>query len=411
MRYFVNNLKDFVPGTAVNVPKDVITERTNAVAQHILHECPASLENCNGGLYVGPAGISYVFYHLAQSGNFPHKKSEYLARAQEYFEAHRSYLKKGRVPQSQQPGFLLGNGGVYVAGAMIYKALGDEQKATEYLKMYSDLAGICVPVHFLQCGSDELFVGRAGYLCGVMCLSKVLGVQAVSTETIHQLCSSMVTSGREYSRRHRSPAPLMYAYYDTQYLGAAHGLSAILQILLSFPEFFKSHPAVEKDIKESVDYFLSIETPEGNYAPAVDETKHRRPAEHELIHWCHGAAGVVYLLAKAYLTWKEDKYLQACLRCGELTWKKGLLRKGPGICHGVAGSGYVFLLLYRLTGDPKHLHRAVQFADFLFCEEFQKGARRPDCPYSLHEGLAGTLCFLNDVLQPERAAFPLFDVF
>ena len=61
-------------------------------------------------------------------------------------------------------------------------------------------------------------------------------------------------------------------------------------------------------------------------------------------------AGVVYLFARAYKVWGDQKYLDVSLRCGELTWQRGLLKKGPGICHGVAGSGYVFLLLYRLTG-------------------------------------------------------------
>jgi hypothetical protein len=41
-------------------------------------------------------------------------------------------------------------------------------------------------------------------------------------------------------------------------------------------------------------------------------------------------AGVVYLMAKAYLYWKEDKYLRSCLKCGDLVWIKGLLKKGPG---------------------------------------------------------------------------------
>ena len=42
-------------------------------------------------------------------------------------------------------------------------------------------------------------------------------------------------------------------------------------------------------------------------------------------------AGVVYLFAKAYKYWKDEKYLSACLKCGEITWQKGLLKKGPGI--------------------------------------------------------------------------------
>jgi hypothetical protein len=56
-------------------------------------------------------------------------------------------------------------------------------------------------------------------------------------------------------------------------------------------------------------------------------------------------------MARAYLIWKEQKYLDSCLKCGELIWQKGLLKKGPGLCHGVAGNGYVFLLLYRLTSN------------------------------------------------------------
>ena len=119
----------------------------------------------------------------------------------------------------------------------------------------------------------------------------------------------------------------------------------------------------------------------------------------------------MYLFAKAYLTWKDEAYLQACEKCAEVTWTKGLLKKGPGICHGVAGSGYVFLLLYRLTGDKKHLHRALQFAAFMEEKEFRKEARVPDRPYSLYEGLAGTACFLADLLQPEKAEFPFFNVF
>lgn len=122
--------------------------------------------------------------------------------------------------------------------------------------------------------------------------------------------------------------------------------------------------------------------------------------------------GIVYLFAKAHLTWPDDRrYLAACERCADLTWQCGLLKKGPGICHGVAGSGYVFLLLYRLTGNQLYLHRAARFAEFLESPEFQNGARTPDTPFSLYEGLAGTVCFVADLLQPERAQFPFFDVF
>ena len=204
----------------------------------------------------------------------------------------------------------------------------------------------------------------------------------------------------------------MYSYYDTEYLGAGHGLAGILQGLLSTPNVMQLSSDFERDIKNSIDYLLSLQTSEGNFPCATDELgHHRRHPEDELVHWCHGAPGVVWLMAKAYLLWKEPKYLESVVKSGELMWRKGLLRKGAGICHGVSGNGYVFLLLYKLTQDEKHLYRAKQFAKFMFSKEFAN-ARVPDTPYSLFEGWSGTVCYLVDVLKPDQALFPLyFDIF
>lgn len=38
----------------------------------------------------------------------------------------------------------------------------------------------------------------------------------------------------------------------------------------------------------------------------------------------------MYLLGKAYKVFQEQKYLNACVKCGDITWQKGLLKKGPG---------------------------------------------------------------------------------
>lgn len=145
----------------------------------------------------------------------------------------------------------------------------------------------------------------------------------------------------------------------------------------------------------------------------MDEESHREPRRSgkELVHWCHGATGVIFLMAKAYQRWREEKYLKSCLRCGDLIWSRGLLRKGPGICHGVGGSGLAHLLLFRLTGDKKHLYRAIRTAEFLSTEQFRAEARTPDSPFSLFEGWAGTVCFLIDLLDPQSAEYPLVPVF
>lgn len=167
-------------------------------------------------------------------------------------------------------------------------------------------------------------------------------------------------------------------------------------------------------MRTCVDYFLTLQTANGNFPCAMNELNRSgriRDSEDELVHWCHGAPGVIYLMAAAYLRWKDQRYLDSCKRAGDLVWQKGLLRKGPGICHGVAGNGYVFLLMFRLTGDERHLYRAAKFADFLNSSEFQTNARTPDSPYSLYEGIAGTICYLADLIEPHKAHFPFQDVF
>jgi hypothetical protein len=68
--------------------------------------------------------------------------------------------------------------------------------------------------------------------------------------------------------------------------------------------------------------------------------------------------GVAYLFDKAYLINRKPQYLDTCIRSGEQVWLKGLLKKGPGICHGMTGSAYVFMLLYCLTGNSKYIYRA-----------------------------------------------------
>ncbi len=105
-------------------------------------------------------------------------------------------------------------------------------------------------------------------------------------------------------------------------------------MLLSYPECFVDNPSVEHDLRGSIDYLMSCEQPNGNYPPLSDEY---RDDWNELVHWCHGAPGVVYLFAKAFIVWKDDKYITAALRSSDLVWNRGLLKKGPGICHGIAG--------------------------------------------------------------------------
>lgn len=59
----------------------------------------------------------------------------------------------------------------------------------------------------------------------------------------------------------------MYQWRQVTYLGAAHGLCGILYVLLDVPEIRADKEAIE-DILRSIDCFMAIRLPSGNYQPA-----------------------------------------------------------------------------------------------------------------------------------------------
>ncbi|CAL4084946.1 unnamed protein product, partial [Meganyctiphanes norvegica] len=295
---------------------------------------------------------------------------------------------------------------VYSTRQVDNKKLRMDVKAVKNMLVSGEING----VDWVEAQDHKTLPGGVGGVSNVLWWAMDTRKKILNENVIEGLLDAMIESGKHYSATHHSPLPLMYQYYETEYLGAAHGLAGILQMLLSFPSWLHRRPEASSLIKRSIEVLLSYQTASGNFPCAMDELGGRRHPDEELVHWCHGAPGTVYLLGKAYQVFGGDLHLQSAIKCGEVTWQKGLLKKGPGICHGVAGSGYVFLTLYRLTGNPLHLHRAMQFMSFMFTLEF-KSARTPDSPYSLYEGMAGTVCFLTDLMNPEKSEFPFYSIF
>ena len=79
-------------------------------------------------------------------------------------------------------------------------------------------------------------VGRGGYISGALWLNHMFKTEVVKLQDLYKICDSIVRSGQEYSvrksnSRQRLP-PLMYSYYDTEYLGG------VGQIFRLFVEFF-----------------------------------------------------------------------------------------------------------------------------------------------------------------------------
>lgn len=398
-RYFVNNYRDYESNGNEFTDEVFIKELIKKYVQTVLQntnpqKCKISSRS-RPDLYVGFAGIAFMFLKLSQSvikDEFPALEYAkiYADFAEEIlrFSGLRKYIS-----------LLSGNAGVHIVSAAVNKSLG---KPTENdVKNLLKGMKIFVDPEYLDDGQDEMLVGRCGYILGINWLKSQLKSDVIPSSDMYSLAQIILESGRNYAREYNCDIPLMYHYHGREYLGAAHGISAILFALLQIDLDEKD----KKEVKDTIDKILELQNESGNFPSKYAES------QAHLVHWCHGAPGVIYLMAKAYKVFGDEKYLNSCLKCGDLVWQRGLLKKGPGICHGIGSSGYVHLLLYQLTGDQKHLYRANKFALFLNDDGFLSEARQPDRPFSLFEGISGTVCFLMDLLDPQNMEFPFMNVF
>lgn len=310
------------------------------------------------------------------------------------------YCDRSSRKSSKQARYLCGDLGAFVT------QMGNVHLRDSLVSKIEKLADVLAREDY---PSDEILVGRAGFLSGVLWIRQTIDPSLVSDSCVQKVLSAMLASGKRYSSRHRSPCPLMYDYHGTEYLGAAHGLAGILQTAMGFNNLLSD--VDEQAVHETADWLVSTQDDEGNFASSVKWIGRER-GDDQLVHWCHGAPGVILLCLTLWKRYGDQKYFKAALRCGELIWNKGVLKKGPGICHGVGGNGYALLMLYRACGDEEWLQRARCFALMILDKKIRSAQRTPDSPFSLFEGLSGALCFLVDLMSDnlEKAQFPLYPV-
>ena len=177
MRCFVNNMPDFDPNVRYAIKEKYWKQIILAMVKSIVEGMPPIFHNCDGGLYVGCAGIAYMLDYLANSKPFAEDKSvrqEFLTRARNYADVSLSYAS-GKANRDPPAAFLLGSAGVFAVSSLVYSDIAEKKASDELNKKYLALAATCQPVNYLNCGSDELFVGRAGYLCGSLLLNRKFG--------------------------------------------------------------------------------------------------------------------------------------------------------------------------------------------------------------------------------------------
>jgi len=140
-----------------------------------------------------------------------------------------------------------------------------------------------------------------------------------------------------------------------------------------------------------------------------------------LYSWCHGAPAFLILFSTLLRLSADlshplilpptlfEKLVTSMKTGADLVYRKGFLRKGVGLCHGVGGSVYALLAVSEIL-DPSgasnqthsYLLRAIELAHLATTYQSLTSSGEmstPDHPWSLYEGVAGMCCAWGTVLH------------
>ena len=361
------------------LPRDVLLgaliEELKAMRLETLTHLEAA-SSWNAGVYTGDMGIALALFLL--------NNSDWEAVAHSIFAQLRGTSKSKRV--------------TFLEGPMASIMLAQTPHTREQL-LHSARQALALPSS--EC---ELLYGRAGCLHGLLFYARAFkGASEDVNDAIRSLAEEIVAEGKRAGRGDY----LMWMWHNKEYLGAVHGVAGILFILLSVPRsvLLSIDENIYTLIQQTVDHCLT----EFLYESGNIKSSTRSASGDHLVHFCHGATGWIPLLCAMSREYETDRnrYLREASRFGQVVWERGLIAdKGPGICHGIAGSILALMDLYWETRETIWLQRGQQFAIFL-ASHWRYQSEKADNKYSLFEGIAGAFFAISVVFKvTDDPSFP-----
>lgn len=332
-------------------------------------------------------------------------------------------LKPGRFSPLVQP----------AVGAIVLRALAQQwlPEDPQSLLAVVEIAIVAPRTVFIKeprerhSGNDELLLGRAGLLWGILEIWKGCPDQETQAafapvfQSIHRLVTVILEAGREAAAAYKTipqydkslEMPLMWTWLNDHIsLGAMHGLTGILAILLdtTLQRYSISISESYSEIAGTITSLCAITIKESGHLPlAVPHWPNHRPST--LVQLCHGAPAFLCLMAaaKRNAPFSSQFWLpqwdDAIFAASDVVWKEGLLTKGCSLCHGIGGNALSILLLADPVDSKTDGHLQAGCAMLLEALETppfksEEGRyRMPDKPWSLYEGLAGLVCAWSEV--------------
>ncbi len=87
-----------------------------------------------------------------------------------------------------------------------------------------------------------------------------------------------------------------------------------------------------------------------------------------MVHFCHGSPGFVSLLCEAGYYLQDEAFFQAAMKAGECIWKRGILTKGNGVCHGITGNAYCLFSISRICKEDSDARDKWRYRGMLFTQ-------------------------------------------
>ncbi|XP_024910448.1 lanC-like protein 2 [Cynoglossus semilaevis] len=233
--------------------------------------------------YTGWTGIALLYLQLHRTSS----EASHLQRALDYVKRAMRSLNGRKVT------FLCGDAGPLAVGAVVHHKLGNTGDSNDCLTRLLQLQRSVLSTDSEI--PDELLYGRTGYLYALLYINKEIGADTVDESTLTKVVTAILESGKNMSAEQKKTdrCPLLYEWHKKQYIGAAHGLAGIYYTLMQ--PTAKVHADVLSElVRPCIDYVRHKKFRSGNFPSSLSNESDR------LVHWCHGAPGIIHVLIMAY---------------------------------------------------------------------------------------------------------------
>lgn len=334
------------------------------------------------GAYLGAAGVAWALQALAADGLAPR-----LARIDELAEAlpdgYRAAPDLPHLADAPAPSLLFGESGVLLAVEAIRRDGGQLDRLHAVIAANARNPAL------------ELCWGSPGTLLAALALWNGTGEL--------RFRDAWLDSAAWLLDRWTEDVWVQDLYGErSRYTGAGHGFAGNAGALLSGADLLGAGAAQVADrVVRTLRRLATGDDRVMQWPPLLGVRDGRAP-----VQWCHGAPGVVTMLAPVL---EPDPETDRLLGAGaELSWRAGPLRKSPGLCHGTAGNAYALLAMWERSGSELWIERARALAMDAIADVARRREAAGRGRYTLFTGDLGVAMLLRGLLLGDPV-FPFVD--